>query len=90
MNVTEIRRLADMVRITTSELAYDFIKEQVGDKKILLALSGGVDFFVVVALLIKAIAHQLACVHVNHGLFNKGGQKKISKHIIMQVDYLKI
>lgn len=45
MNVTEIRRLADMVRITTSELAYDFIKEQIGDKKILLALSGGVDFF---------------------------------------------
>lgn len=45
MNVTEIRRLAHMVGITTTELAHDFIKEQVGDKKVLLALSGGVDFF---------------------------------------------
>ena len=45
MNVTEIRRPADMVRITTPELAHVFIKEQVGDKKVLLALSIGVDFF---------------------------------------------
>ncbi len=75
MNVTEIRRPADMVRITTPELAQAFIEEQValikkqvGDKKALLALSGGVDSSVVAALLIKAIGQQLVCVHVNHGL----------------------
>ena len=51
------------------------IKEQVGDKKVLLALSGGVDSSVVAALLIKAIGQQLVCVHVNHGLFQKGEQK---------------
>ena len=48
------------------------IKEQVGDKKVLLALSGGVDSSVVAALLIKAIGQQLVCVHVNHGLLRKG------------------
>ena len=68
-----------MVRITTPELAQAFIdeqialvKEQVGDKKVLLALSGGVDSSVVAALLIKAIGDQLVCVHVNHGLLRKG------------------
>ena len=79
MNVTKIRRPADMERITTPKLAKAFIeeqvaliKEQVGDKKVLLALSGGVDSSVVAALLIKAIGQQLVCVHVNHGLLRKG------------------
>ncbi len=73
------RRPDDMVRITTPELANAFIdeqvravKEQVGDKKVLLALSGGVDSSVVAALLIKAIGDQLTCVHVNLGLLRKG------------------
>ena len=67
-----------MERITTPELAKAFIDEQVaeiraqvGDKKVLLALSGGVDSSVVAALLIKAIGKQLVCVHVNHGLMRK-------------------
>ena len=84
MNVTEIRRPADMVRITTPELAQAFIKEQValikeqvGDKKVLLALSGGVDSSVVAALLIKAIGQQLVCVHVNHGLLRKGEPEEV-------------
>lgn len=69
------KRPDDMVRITTPELAQAFIeeqiaaiREQIGDKKVLLALSGGVDSSVVAALLIKAIGKQLICVHVNHGL----------------------
>ena len=69
------KRPDDMVRITTPELAQVFIdeqvaaiREQIGDKKVLLALSGGVDSSVVAALLIKAIGKQLICVHVNHGL----------------------
>ena len=69
------RRPDDMERITTPELAKKFIDEQVelmkaqiGDKKVLLALSGGVDSSVVAALLIKAVGKQLVCVHVNHGL----------------------
>lgn len=73
------KRPDDMVRITTPELAQAFIEEQVaaireqiGDKKVLLALSGGVDSSVVAALLIKAIGKQLICVHVNHGLMRKG------------------
>ena len=73
------KRPDDMIRITTAELAEAFIeeqvkeiKEQVGDKKVLLALSGGVDSSVVAALLIKAIGRQLVCVHVNHGLLRKG------------------
>ena len=84
MNVTEIRRPADMVRITTPELAQAFIEEQValikkqvGDKKALLALSGGVDSSVVAALLIKAIGQQLVCVHVNHGLLRKGEPEEV-------------
>ena len=82
--MAEIRRPDDMVRITTPELAQAFIdeqialvKEQVGDKKVLLALSGGVDSSVVAALLIKAIGDQLVCVHVNHGLFRKGEPEQV-------------
>ena len=68
-----------MERITAPQLAEAFISEQVkelraqiGDKKVLLALSGGVDSSVVAALLIKAVGQQLVCVHVNHGLLRKG------------------
>lgn len=84
MNATEIRRPADMLRITTPELAQAFIeeqvaliKEQVGDKEILLALSGGVDSSVVAAFLITAIGQQLVCVHVNHGLLRKGESEEV-------------
>ena len=84
MNIEDIRRPDDMVRITTPELAQAFIdeqialvKEQVGDKKVLLALSGGVDSSVVAALLIKAIGDQLVCVHVNHGLLRKGEPEQV-------------
>ena len=73
-----------MKRITTAELAKEFIdeqvsliREQVGDKKVLLALSGGVDSSVVAALLIKAIGKQLVCVHVNHGLMRKGESENV-------------
>ena len=73
-----------MARITTKELADAFIeeqvklvREQVGDKKVLLALSGGVDSSVVAALLIKAIGEQLVCVHVNHGLMRKGESEQV-------------
>ena len=73
-----------MERITTKELADKFIAEQiaevrnqVGDKKVLLALSGGVDSSVVAALLIKAIGKQLICVHVNHGLMRKGESEEV-------------
>ncbi|MBR3905384.1 MAG: glutamine-hydrolyzing GMP synthase [Clostridia bacterium] len=90
-------RPENMVRITTKELANAFIdeqvkriQEQVGDKKVLLALSGGVDSSVVAALLIKAIGRQLICVHVNHGLMRKGESeqvievfgKKLDAHLI--------
>ena len=82
--MAEIRRPDDMARITTPELAQAFIdeqialvKEQVGDKKVLLALSGGVDSSVVAALLIKAIGDQLVCVHVNHGLLRKGEPEQV-------------
>jgi GMP synthase (glutamine-hydrolysing) len=75
-----------MERITTPELAKAFIEEQVaevraqvGDKKVLLALSGGVDSSVVAALLIKAIGKQLVCVHVNHGLLRKGEPEQVVK-----------
>ncbi|MBP3587768.1 MAG: glutamine-hydrolyzing GMP synthase [Clostridia bacterium] len=73
-----------MERITTLALAEAFIEEQVkevraqvGDKKVLLALSGGVDSSVVAALLIKAIGKQLVCVHVNHGLMRKGESEQV-------------
>ena len=73
-----------MERITTPELAQRFIDEQiadikaqVGDKKVLLALSGGVDSSVVAALLIKAVGQQLVCVHVNHGLLRKGEPEQV-------------
>lgn len=76
----------EMERITTKELAEKFIdeqvseiKKQVGDKKVLLALSGGVDSSVVAALLIKAIGSQLYCVHVNHGLLRKGEPEMVVK-----------
>ena len=80
------RRPDDMVRITTNELADAFIEEQIaelrrqiGDKKVLLALSGGVDSSVVAAMLIKAVGDQLVCVHVNHGLLRKGEPEQVIK-----------
>ena len=87
------KRPDDMVRITTAELAEAFIeeqvkeiKEQVGDKKVLLALSGGVDSSVVAALLIKAIGRQLVCVHVNHGLLRKGEPEQVVQVFRHQMD----
>ena len=78
------KRPENMQRITTAELANAFIEEQVqalreqiGDKKVLLALSGGVDSSVVAALLIKAVGTQLTCVHVNHGLLRKGEPEQV-------------
>ena len=77
-------RPESMERITNPELAQKFIEEQVseiraqvGEKKVLLALSGGVDSSVVAALLIKAIGKQLVCVHVNHGLMRKGESEQV-------------
>lgn len=77
-------RPESMARITTPELANAFIDEQIkelraqiGDKKVLLALSGGVDSSVVAALLIKAVGKQLTCVHVNHGLLRKGEPEQV-------------
>ena len=82
--MNENKRPETMQRITTSELANVFIAEQVeavrkqvGNKKVLLALSGGVDSSVVAALLIKAIGKQLVCVHVNHGLMRKGESEQV-------------
>ena len=79
-------RPESMERITTPALAEKFIAEQVaaikaqvGDKKVLLALSGGVDSSVVAALLIKAIGKNLVCVHVNHGLLRKGEPEQVIK-----------
>ena len=87
------KRPDDMVRITTPELAQVFIdeqvaaiREQIGDKKVLLALSGGVDSSVVAALLIKAIGKQLICVHVNHGLMRKGESDQVVDVFQNQMD----
>ena len=88
-----IKRPDSMERITTKELADAFINEQieevraqVGDKKVLLALSGGVDSSVVAALLIKAIGKQLVCVHVNHGLMRKGESENVIEVFQNQLD----
>ena len=84
MDFTSNHRPDDMARINTPELADAFIeeavaytREQVGDGKVLLALSGGVDSSVVAALLIKALGKQLVCVHVNHGLMRKGESEQV-------------
>lgn len=87
------KRPDSMARINTAELANQFINEQiasvrsqVGDKKVLLALSGGVDSSVVAALLIKAIGKQLVCVHVNHGLMRKGESEQVIEIFRNQLD----
>ena len=87
------KRPETMERISTPELAQAFIDEQVkelqaqiGDKKVLLALSGGVDSSVVAALLIKAVGKQLVCVHVNHGLLRKGEPEQVIDVFRNQMD----
>lgn len=87
------KRPETMERITTPALAEQFIAEQVaavraqvGDKKVLLALSGGVDSSVVAALLIKAVGKQLTCVHVNHGLLRKGEPEQVVEVFRNQMD----
>lgn len=86
-------RPATMERITTPAQAESFIdqqlaelRQQIGDKKVLLALSGGVDSSVVAALLIKAIGKQLICVHVNHGLLRKGESEQVIEVFQNQMD----
>ncbi len=88
-----VKRPDSMERITTKALADKFIDEQVaavraqvGDKQVLLALSGGVDSSVVAALLIKAIGRQLVCVHVNHGLMRKGESEQVVEVFGKQLD----
>ena len=87
------KRPESMERITTPALAEAFIneqvkalREQIGDKKVLLALSGGVDSSVVAALLIKAVGKQLTCVHVNHGLLRKGEPEQVIEVFRNQMD----
>ncbi len=87
------KRPETMARINTKKLADEFIAEQVaeirnqvGDKKVLLALSGGVDSSVVAALLIKAVGKQLVCVHVNHGLLRKGEPEQVVEVFRNQMD----
>mgnify|MGYP000026442145 FL=1 len=87
------KRPENMARITTKALADAFIdeqvrelREQIGDKKVLLALSGGVDSSVVAALLIKAVGKQLVCVHVNHGLLRKGEPEQVIEVFRNQMD----
>lgn len=87
------KRPESMERITTPALAQLFIDEQIaalrsqiGDKKVLLALSGGVDSSVVAALLIKAVGKQLTCVHVNHGLLRKGEPEQVIEVFRNQMD----
>lgn len=89
----ENKRPESMARITTKELADKFIAEQldalraqIGDKKVLLALSGGVDSSVVAALLIKAIGKQLVCVHVNHGLLRQGEPEQVVRVFRNELD----
>ena len=86
-------RPESMARITTPELAEKFIAEQIealraqiGEKKVLLALSGGVDSSVVAALLIKAVGKKLVCVHVNHGLLRKGEPEQVIEVVRNQMD----
>ncbi len=86
-------RPESMKRINSKELANEFIEEQVkkiqqqvGNKKVLLALSGGVDSSVLAALLIKAIGKQLVCVHVNHGLLRKGEPEQVVEVFRNQMD----
>ena len=87
------KRPDTMERITTLELANAFIDEQmkalraqIGDRKVLLALSGGVDSSVVAALLVKAVGKQLVCVHVNHGLMRKGESEAVIEVFRNQLD----
>lgn len=91
--MSDNKRPDSLARITTPELANAFISEQIdalkaqiGDKKVLLALSGGVDSSVVAALLIKAIGKNLVCVHVNHGLLRKGEPEQVIKVFRDQMD----
>ena len=91
--MAEIRRPEGMERINTPALAQAFIEEQVaaiqkqvGNRKVLLALSGGVDSSVVAALLIRAVGKQLVCVHVNHGLLRKGEPEQVIEVFRNQMD----
>ena len=91
--MSENVRPESMERITNEKLANAFIEEQItklrkqiGNKKVLLALSGGVDSSVVAALLIKAVGKQLVCVHVNHGLLRKGEPEQVIEVFRNQMD----
>ena len=91
------KRPENMARINSEMLANAFIEEQiaalrkqVGDKKVLLALSGGVDSSVVAALLIKAIGKNLVCVHVNHGLLRKGEPEQVVEVFKNRMNVVKV